>query len=235
MRLKVVCWKWFQPNYRSIFNADHVHILKSMIERNLDLDHKFVCITDDPTELLCDTIELWKEPMVNLPERRPNCYRRLKMFEKNAAEWMDCDFVLSIDLDVVIVSNITSLVQDMMNHDFSIWGDTAKNTHYNGSFWGLRLGSRSSVWNDFDPMKSPIVVNQNGIIGSDQGWISYHLGDAENKLTKDDGIFSYRIALLQQGLKSPPERAKMIFFHGNHDPQSAETLFESPWIRDFYF
>lgn len=236
MRLKVVCWKWFQPNYRSIFNADHVHILENMIRRNMKIDHEFVCITDDFENLTCNTMQLWNEPVVDLPPKRPNCYRRLKLFEKNAADWMDCDFVISIDLDVVIVDDITSLVQKMMGYEFSIWGDTAKNTHYNGSFWGLKLGSRASVWDEFDPKQSPILTNKNGIVGSDQGWLSYHLGGTEKKLTqKEDGILSYRIDMLQQKLKSPPERAKMVFFHGNHDPQSAETLSESPWIRNYYF
>jgi hypothetical protein len=233
--LKVVCWKWFQPNYRSIFNADHVHILESMIKRNLDIEHEFVCITDDPTDLRCQTFPLWNEPIVSLPEKRPNCYRRLKLFSEDARDWFGGDQILSIDLDVVIVDNITDLVQNMLNRDFSIWGDTAKNTHYNGSFWSLRLGSRPFVWSKFNPKKSPIDVNRAGIVGSDQGWLSYYLGGNENKITDQDGVLSYRIHILEKGLKSPPDHSKFIFFHGNHDPQSKQTLLESPWIKEFYY
>jgi hypothetical protein len=233
--LKVVCWKWFQPNYRSVFNTEHVHALQSMVKRNLDIEHEFLCITDDATGLKCNTMQLWKEPEVVLPLRRPNCYRRLKMFSADASEWLESDYVLSIDLDCVITSNITDLVSDMIKRDFSIWGDTAKNTHYNGSFWSLKLGSRPSVWEKFDPKKSLVDVNAAGIIGSDQGWISYHLGGNENKITDQDGVLSYRIHILEKGLKSPPDHSKLIFFHGNHDPQLKQTLLESPWINNFYY
>jgi hypothetical protein len=233
--LKVICWKWVQPNYRSVFNSEHVHILQSMVKRNLDLDHSFVCVTDDPSGLECETIKLWDDPVVQLPENRPNCYRRLKAFSKDAEKIFGTDQILSIDLDSVIVSNITSLVEKMLSFDFSIWGDTAKNTHYNGSFWSLKLGSIPSVWEKFNPKKSPLDVNRAGIVGSDQGWLSYHLGGNENKVTNSDGVLSYRIHILQEKLKRPPNNAKIIFFHGNHDPQSVLTLKESPWIRDYYF
>jgi len=233
--LKVICWKWFQEGYRSVFNPTHVHTLESMLRRNLDFDFEFLCITDDPTDLKCKTMPLWDEPKINLPQSRPNCYRRLKLFSSDAAQWIGADAILSIDLDVVIVSNITDLVVNMLQHDFSIWGDTAKNTHYNGSFWSLKLGTRPTVWSKFDPKKSPILVNQKGIVGSDQGWISYHLGEGENKVTAEkNGVLSYRNDIIKQNLKNPPKNTKLIFFHGNHDPQSKETLRESPWISNFY-
>lgn len=233
--LKVICWKWFQPNYRSSFTSRHVEILHSMVKRNLDIEHEFICVTDDSRNLSCKTIELWNEPKVSLPERRPNCYRRLKAFSSDAPEIFGADQILSIDLDCVITSNITDLVNEMLSYDFSIWGDTVKNTHYNGSFWSLKLGSRTSVWDKFDPKKSPLDVNRAGIVGSDQGWISYHLGGDEHKITNKDGVLSYRIHILQQNLSVPPDHSKIIFFHGNHDPQSSQTLKESPWIKDHYF
>jgi hypothetical protein len=230
--LKVICWKWVQPNYRSKFNQKHVHILKSMLERNLDMEYDFLCITDNPNGLNCKTMPLWDYPKIYLPEKRPNCYRRLRVFEKNAADWLNTDTILSIDLDVVIVDNITEIVSNMIQHDFSAWGDTAVNTHYNGSFWTLKLGTRSSVWDEFDPVQSPKIVNRNSIVGSDQGWLSYHLGGDENKITHADGILSYR---LHVNGKELPDTAKMVFFHGNYDPQSKETLSEAPWIKDYYF
>lgn len=228
--ITVVCWKWTQKRYRSKFGPQQVRTLKSMVERNLDLEHRFVCITDDARGLEnIDTIKLWSEPNVELPQGKPNCYRRLRAFAPDAADWLG-ERILSIDLDVVITDNITPLVD--IPDDFKIWGDTAKNTHYNGGFWLMTAGSRPQVWEQFDP-DAPNITKSRGLVGSDQAWISYILGGSEQKWGTGDGVYSFRNHL-RQGEKNLPDDARVVFFHGHYDPWDRKVQARNLWIKKHY-
>ena len=67
---------------------------------------------------MVETMELWDEPAIVLPQGKPNCYRRLRVFANDVHEWLG-DRILSIDLDTVIIDDITPLVN--INDDFKIW------------------------------------------------------------------------------------------------------------------
>jgi hypothetical protein len=225
--ITVLLWKWRQKNYRSKFTAENVNIMTRMIGRNLDLPHRFLCITDDPDGVECETYPLWNEPNIHLPDGRPNCYRRLKVFGEFGKELGDR--LLSIDLDTVITKNITPLID--RPEDFVIWGDTAKNTLYNGGFWLMTPGTRSKVWNKFDPM-APKITRSLGIVGSDQAWVSHILGPGEAMWSTKDGVYSYRNHLRSGLLPLPPD-ARIVFLHGAHDPDS-EHAQRHKWVRENY-
>jgi len=230
--ITVVCWKWTQPGYRSIFQPYHVHTLRNMIRRNLQLPHRFVCITDDATGInpqLVETMELWREPNIVLPQGKPNCYRRLRVFAEDARDWLG-ERILSIDLDAVITGDITPLVD--VNDDFKIWGDTARNTAYNGGFWLLRAGTRTSVWDKFTN-RAPRLTRSRGMVGSDQAWLSYCLGPRESRWTTDDGVYSFRNHM-GSGTEPLPKDARVVFFHGKHDPWDPKIQEKSPWIKKYY-
>jgi hypothetical protein len=221
--LTVICWKWNQEGYRTKFSAEHVNICHEMVKRNLKIPHRFVCITDDPKGVNCETIPLWKSD-IHLSEGRPNCYRRLKVFEENAKEWLG-DRILSIDLDVVITGDITNIA--VRKEDFVIWGDVAKNTHYNGSLFLLKTGTRKEVWNTLTN-DAPKITRH--IVGSDQAWISHVLGGNESKYTTNDGVYSYKNHL-ENGRLEPPENARIVIFHGKTDPWNVSH----EWVRKHYW
>jgi hypothetical protein len=232
--LTFVCWRWKpNPGYRSQFGPDTVRVLRNMIRRHYSKPHRFVCVTDTPHEIDADieTIQLWKEygeiPSPHGP-LNPSCYRRLKMFSPEAKALFGPRFV-SMDLDVVIVSDLSPLVD--RTEEFICWGDTNRTTHYNGSFMMLTAGARPQVWDRFDPVKSPRLARQAGFFGSDQGWISYCLGPKERKWSKADGVYSWRNDLkpTRAGL---PKDARLVFFHGRDDPWTAgQTL---GWVREHW-
>lgn len=240
--LNVVCWKWKQLNYRSKFIPKRVGTLRNMVARNLSIPHRFLCITDEPEGIDCETIPIWTEPDIVLPQGRPNCYRRLKLFSKDAQSILNCDeddYVLSIDLDTVIVSDFTDLIQDVIdrNVDFKIWGDTAKNTPYNGSFWMLKLNSRNHVWETLLKAgeRAPILTKDKNYIGSDQGWMAYSMGEKEERWTSKDGIYSFRNELTKTLKKDDlPENAKIVFFHGKEDPWNKPIKERYEWVNEFY-
>lgn len=232
--LTVVTYKWRgPPQYRSQFSAEHVNVLRAMVKRHLHIPHRFVCITDDPAGVDCETIPLWDGPVVpGMPVDRPNCYRRLRLFAADAEKLVGKRF-LSLDLDTVICDDITPLVN--RPEEFVIWGDTARGTPYNGSMMLLRAGARTKVWDTFDPAKSPGVGKRLGYVGSDQAWIGACLGKGEAKWTAADGVYSYRNQIQPpRGRGDLPTGARIVFFHGQFDPWDPKVQDRHPWIKEHW-
>ena len=231
-----VSWRWKPPRgYRSTFAPETVYALRDMIRRHYHRSHRFVCVTDEPDVLPgLETIRLWADfadVRSNIGSSYPSCYRRLKLFAPEAGE-MFGPRVVSIDLDMVIVKDITPLFD--RPEDFVIWGesDYPKTQAYNGSLWMLRTGTRTHVWTSFDPKTSPQIAYQSGARGSDQGWMRYALGPNEATWTKKDGVYSYRKDIAKWG-RGLPDDARVVAFHGKTDPWDFQAM-NVPWIREHY-
>lgn len=234
--LTFVCWRWTpRVGYRSVYPPSTVTILRNMIRRHYPNPHRFVCVTDRPDELDRDieAIPLWHDYR-NLPApqgpKNPSCYVRLKAYAAEIGDTFGPRFV-SMDLDTVIVRDIRPLFD--RPEDFVIWGDTNRNTYYNGGLVLMTAGARKQVWERFDPERSPREAAAHGCFGSDQGWISYCLGPGERKWTRDDGVYSFRndIAAYSAPL---PANARLVSFHGAHDPWSMSVQDAHPWVKEFY-
>lgn len=231
-----VTYKWNQAHYRSVFKSEHVNILRNMIERNYNGEWRLTCITDDAKGIdeRIRVIPLWKD-YSNIPNpsnegRGPSCYRRLKMFSRDAGEWLG-KRICAIDIDIVIVGDITHIVE--CDADFKIWGDTNPRTLYNGSLIVFNAGSRPELWEKFDPIESPKRTHKLGIFGSDQAWISCCLGNKEQRFHQQDGVYSFRNHILPGQRNILPDNAKIIVMHGWLDPWSKEVQ-QFPWIKKHY-
>lgn len=251
--LTVVCWKWkpLNPDFRSKFDATHVNTLYRMVERNYAKPFRLVCITDDPSgiEDRIETFPLW-DTYRTVPSPLgldyPACYARLVAFHPDFARIVGERFV-SIDLDTVIVGDVTELWD--REEDFVIWeNNTFKNwlpgqtlapdaetvvTPYNGSMWMMTPGARREVYDDFDPVHSPIKTHNAQLVGSDQAWIFYRLGPKEATWTKDDGVYAWRSHLRNRNYRLPTE-CRIVFFQGNEDPWTASAKKKAPWIVEHY-
>lgn len=231
-----VSWRWQpKPGYRSTFGPETVYALRDMIARHYHRPHRFVCVTDEPLALPgIDVVPLWSD-FSQIPSpvgtSYPSCYRRLKLFAPDAAETFGRRMV-SIDLDTVIVGDITPLFQG--GEDFKIWGesDFPHTTPYCGSLWMLTAGARPHVWARFDPETSPRAAWKAGCRGSDQGWISYVLGKGEATWGKADGVYSFRKDIARMAYRLP-ENARIVNFHGKIDPWGHRAS-QIDWIRRHY-
>lgn len=231
-----VSWRW-RPvkHYRSTFGPETVYALREMIARHYPHPHRFVCVTDEPMALPgIETIPLWMDcSQIPSPigHSYPSCYRRLKVFAPDAGEVFGPRLV-SIDLDTVIVGDLTPLFDRA--EDFVIWGesDFPHTTPYCGSLWMLRTGSRPQVWTEFDPETSPKVAWRAGCRGSDQGWLAYILGKGEATWTRADGVYSFRKHIARDGNRLPHD-ARLVSFHGKVDPWGYKAM-NIPWIRQHY-
>jgi hypothetical protein len=235
--VSVVCWKWApRAGYRSTYGPETVNTLRAMVRRWYPYPHRFICVTDDAVGIDSDIeiIPAWND-YADVPSphggKNPSCYRRLRLFHPEAAQWFGERYV-SLDLDVVITGDLTSLWHRPEPAVF--WGDTnpQPRSHYNGSMMLLSAGARPQVWSDFDPMTSPQKSLAARAWGSDQGWISYTLGGGEAKWKRKDGVYSFR-----NDLKSSPgllpDNARVVVFHGRVDPWSDEAQ-RIPWVKEHY-
>lgn len=232
--LTVLTFLWKGPaGYRSKFTADAVNTLAKMVKRHYPEPHRFVCVTDDATGIdprKVECFELWDD-LAEVPNpsgaKNPSCYRRLRVFARNAGDWLGERFVC-LDLDAVIVGDMRPLWN--RTDDFIIWKSSTPGNFYNGSMFMLAAGARPQVWERFDRMLSPRLTSQARLYGSDQAWIAYALGGKESTWGPADGVYSYRVELKGRPL---PENAKIVFFHGKGDPWEPE-LQRVPWIRKNY-
>lgn len=206
-----------------------------MVSRNCSGPYEVVCVTDDPAGIDSSVriVSLWDD-YASVPSpvdrggarKNPSCYRRLKMFAADAASWAG-ERILSMDLDIVITGDIYGL--GVGAWDFAAFGDTHPTTFYNGGLIALRAGSRTKVWDEFDPVTSPqkgLAMRQ---FGSDQAWIGACLGAKERKFGADDGVYSYRCYVRPNGMKLP-NNARVVLFHGAHDPWGHEAQ-GLEWVR----
>ena len=228
--LTVVCWLW--AGWRAIYGAVHVNALARMLREHLHMPHRLVCVTDRPDGIECETFPLWDDPHVATAPNKPNCYRRLKLFAREARDWFG-PRVLSMDLDTLIVGDITPLISA---HDFRICA--GRSSPYNGSMWLLTAGTRTAVWDTFHPVRSPALIatlRQPGgtrYYGSDQAWIS-HVLPGEATWTEADGVHRFNARSLFEH-RGVPDGARILFFPTDAKPWGERMRQRCPAIYERY-
>lgn len=237
--LDIVCWKWrpLVPNYRSKFVAHHVNVLRAMVARHYQGPHRFNCITDDPKGIdpRVRIIPLWPDhAKMQSPHglHNPACYRRLRVFARDAADLIGPRFV-SMDLDCVVTGDLAPLFD--RTEDFVMWEGTAGKNHFNGSMFMMTAGARPQVWETFDPAASPRAATLAGFVGSDQAHICNMLpAGTEARWTRADGVYSWRNDLrFKRG--AMPDDLRLCFMHGiSGDPWSPRLQERAPWVKDHW-
>jgi hypothetical protein len=96
--VNVVCMKW-----GTRYGAEFVNRLRSMVRRQLNLRHRFICFTDDAAGIE-EGIETLPLPPVNVPAGRERMFQKLGIFSNPIADLTGP--VLWLDLDVVIVDRL---------------------------------------------------------------------------------------------------------------------------------
>lgn len=234
--INLVTFKWdppagkLHPRKGIAFGAQHVNRLYSMLSRHISEPFQLTCITD---KIMGIREEVRCVPLWNDLRDMGGCYTRLKLFSPEMAELIGEDF-FSIDLDTLILKDITSLLEGAKAHEFKAWGDTNPTTPYNGSFFYMKAGARKQVWEKFHKVRSPEAGRQARHVGTDQAWIGACLGPNEAKWTKADGVYSYRCHFKMENRYRLNGEEKIIFFHGSEDPSKPETQKQAPWIAQHW-
>lgn len=186
------------------YPASYVNILKNMVERNLSVPHRFVCITDDPTGVHCDTVEAMYSR---------GWWTKLSLFAPNAYDFTGK--ILYLDLDIVIRDNINKLA----NYDasFAICRDWLI-SKYNSSVMLLEIGTETQIWDKYNADTIGAERSFNG----DQDLI----GEYSNpSVFPERWICSYKVHCKGFEPISP-----IVLFHGRPNP--SEVL--DPWVLEHW-
>lgn len=234
--LSVLCWKW-KPTYGvSPFSSLHVNALRAALAKQLRMDHRLFCVTDDPKGLDGDV------QVVPLPELYANtqrCRRRMRQYDREFASQFG-PRLLSMDLDTVIVDDITAM---MSRPEPVVCCRIEYADVYSGSLILMDTGALHGLWARYhaDPQGYPRLAWPRGI-GSDQAMLNYYLADQPPVAFwgAADGIVTYfgqgYEAFEHWGVgptrKALPAGAKMVIL-GSDDMRVLRDP-SYPWVRDHF-
>lgn len=224
--ITVLSWLWSQPQGRTTFKTEHVATWADMVRRNLSMPHRIACVTDQALPAGVERIAPPGDFEAVQPRwgpRRPNCYRRLSMFRRDAAELFGERF-LCMDLDCVIGGSLDPLVR--RRDDLVLFKGTDESRPYNGSMMLIRAGCRPQLFEKFS--QAAADVSGDRFVGSDQAWLAHCLGWGEATWDESDGVWWFGPRYLKQMKKVQP---RVLFFPGRRKPWDM-TVF--PFIRDHY-
>lgn len=232
----IVCFKWRSDTYSERYSAAHVNALHAMLYLNVTQPFRLVCITDDAEGIQegVQVVPLWENPAPQYGgPRKPNCFYRLRLFDRGAREFVG-DRFLWLDLDCVILRNIDHLLD--CDADLRIWKPDGGDMRCNGSLLFHKTGTRDKIWSRFNRrLVHPVHGLKHTLrySGSDQAWIAHQLRGSDTFFTGyGDGVYSYRMHV--EGRDTPPDNACIVFFNGLQKPWSADVR-NLPWVRDNYF
>ena len=228
--LTVLSWLWNQPEGRTKFTAKHVHIWADMVSRNLRMKHRLACVTTEKD--LPSNVERIDPPgdfegiEPNWGPRKPNCYRRLSMFRRDAAKIFGKRFVC-MDLDCVIGDHLDPLFD--RPEDLILYNGTAPDRPYNGSMMLITAGCRPKVFEDFNAAGAKISGEK--FVGSDQAWLAHKLGRGERVWSEKDRVFFY--GPLYRGL-AKKLKPRILFFPGKIKPWTIAPIHIDPFTTANY-
>lgn len=178
--LSVVCWRW-----GDLFAPVYVQRLRSMLARHLHLPHQLYCVTDDPSALDADVRAI---PMPDEFADTPRCRRRMWQFSKDRIDEFG-PRMLCIDLDVVIVDDITPLID--RPEPIVCWRVGYAGV-YSGSFLLLDTGALDGAWRSFSRNPAGFLKATNERNGSDQAMLNLYLrGRPIAEWTEADGLVTW--------------------------------------------
>jgi hypothetical protein len=220
--LTVLTWLWRQDRSRAAYSNHHVNILADMVRRNLSMPHKFSCVTDNP-EGIDPSVEIIKPPGEFLDIRnprwtngKPQCYRRLSMYRRDAAKFFGKRFVC-MDLDCVVGGPLDPLFD--RPEDLVLFKGTSANRPYNGSMQLITAGCRPQVYETFS--QEAALESGAQFCGSDQAWLAHCLGWDEATWDEADGVYFYGPKYRRAHGREKP---RVMFFPGTIKPWTAARL-----------
>ncbi len=214
------------------FPPMYVNRLYGMVAKNTTKDFRFVCFTDDDTDIR-DEVEIQPLPELDIPAGLPERgWRKLTVFSKNFGGLEG--LTLFLDLDVVIVNNIDALFTHsgafLIAHD----KHRPQRLEGNSSVFRFKIGQHTHLLDNFKTNFSTIRQE----VRHEQAYLSREIkktGDLT--FWPDEWVpsFKYRCApsWIKSWFQAPsiPDNAKIILFHGLPNPPEAAKGISGKWYR----
>lgn len=217
-----------------MFGPEHVVILRNMVARHLKLPHEFVCITD--REFIAEGIRCI--PLDDRTHVPGTCGRKLTVWAPDAGDRIG-KRILSLDLDMVIVDDITPLVDrpepNIMFRNPN-YVDGGRRAFYQGSIQLMTANARPKVWKAFFHPHAKYIVNRR-FGGFEQAWLSEMLPWDLPSWSFEDGIYGAgRIGdwTDKNVVDELPEGARIVVFPGNRTCDQPHVMAKHGWIAEHY-
>ena len=216
----------------TLYGAEYVNRLHSMVKRNLTLDFKMVCFTDDEKGII-DEVDCYPIPEIDMPGNLPE-----RMWKKLTTLKGDLyglkGTALFLDLDVVIVDNIDCFFE--ADGDFRIIKDYNKQWRITGnsSVYRFEIGEHPYVFDyfvsNFDSIRKEHRNEQEYLTAAihKKGKLQYWPTEWCPSY-KYDCVSRIPFAFWKKPII--PEGAKVIIFHGEINPPKAITGGRGKWYR----
>lgn len=236
----IFCMKW-----GTLYGAEYVNRLHSMVSKNLTYDFKMICFTDDESGII-DDVQCFPIPEIDLDSNLPERMWKKLTTLKSPLYGLE-GRALFLDLDIVIVDNIDCFFEVegefriIKDHSWRSWRITG-----NSSVYRFDIAKHGYVFDDF-------IANFDALLKihrNEQEYLTHAIND-KGKLQYWDKKWcpSYKYDCLSRFplafWKKPviPEGAKIIIFHGEINPHKAikggrgkwyRYVRAAPWVADYW-
>jgi len=236
----IFCMKW-----GTLYGAEYVNRLYSMVQKNLTYDFKMVCFTDDETGII-DEVQCFPIPEINLDSDLPErMWKKLTTLKEDLYGLKGR--ALFLDLDIVIVDNIDCFFdiegefRIIKDHSWRSWRITG-----NSSAYRFDIGKHGYVFDDFIANSDKALKEHR----NEQEYLTHAIND-KGKLQywpkewcpsfKYDCSSRFPLAFW----KTPKitKGSKIIIFHGEINPHKAvkggwgkwyRYVPAAPWVADYW-
>ena len=185
--LNIVCHKWGDS-----YSPNDVNILYASVKRNLSVPFRFFCISDNKEGLNPEVI-FAPMPYTNLPGSGPKLYS----FSEEVLGLSKNDYLVSLDLDIVIVDSLDFLAEQP-EFDFVIAKHRASKSvaRAHGAVYRIKVGSHKYLWDEF--IANPEAVSKRFPASarnpmSEQNWLEYHFAEREFNFFPEGKILIFRV------------------------------------------
>ncbi len=236
----IFCMKW-----GTLYGAEYVNRLFSMVKKNLTYDFKMVCFTDDEEGIIKE-VQCFPIPEINLDSNLPErMWKKLTTLKEDLYGLKGR--ALFLDLDIVIVDNIDCFFdvegefRIIKDHSWRSWRITG-----NSSVYRFDIGKHGYVFDDFIANSEKHLKEHR----NEQEYLTHAIND-KGKLQywPKEWCPSYKYDCLSRFplafWKKPeiPVGAKIIIFHGEINPHKAivggrgkwyRYVKPAPWVADYW-
>ena len=137
----VVCLK-----YGKKYDSSHVNALYDGVKNNLSIDHRFICFTDDPTNVNCETLPI--------PSNEIGWWGKLSLFKRSLYDLEGT--VLFIDLDMHINGSLDEYMSIGDDSDLYIMRDFRWKTEYSSAIMRFPVGKYNKIWEHYIDIKEQL-------------------------------------------------------------------------------
>lgn len=196
------------------YGAEYPNRMRSMLARHLKLPHLFHCLTDDPRGVKALNVT------IPLHFQLPGWWGKLFLF----SSLMPPGPLLYLDLDQLILGDITDIVQECLQRPFACYSDHIEwcGVKLGTAFMTLEAHSFSHIFDEFYSDHARIMHEYEH--GGDQVYLGGKIPPESiwyfNDHFPPGTVQSYKFDYLENGL-SP--NCKILNFHGRPKPHELNS------------